>query len=162
MKETLASRFCDVYVADSPRCSYIMLPKLLTNRIQTEALLAPTARLKNLTEYDGVPAYKVRRRFKNAILARGDSPTGLYGILESIFTEVAIRGSFLDPNVWLLNHNERARKRREFEINEANRIRKKDPDGQALHVQCLFRTKNKSTTAFAREQRSLSNKRGDR
>ena len=156
MKKTLASEFCDVYVVDATRCAYIMLPELLVKRGLAEALLAPTARPGNLVEFEGVPAYRIRRRFKNAILARGDSPTGLYGILEPIFTETAIRELFTTPNVWLVNHNERARKRREFEINEANRLRKKDPEGSALHLQCAYRTGNKSASAFAREQRALS------
>lgn len=153
---TLCGDFCDTYVVDGKIHSFLLLPKLLVDKYLAEnirAMLSPMGRAENLCEWEGTPAYRIRHKFHRAIRNRGNSATGLYGCLETIFKEEAIKAMF--PNVWLLNHNERARKRNAGETAERNRARKKDPEGFALRRQCESRMQNHSASWAAREERSL-------
>ena len=107
-RNSISDLFCDTYVRISAQCSYILLPKLLTNKRLWEHpqfLLSPTGKAKCLEEFEGVPAYRIRHKYRKAIRELGDSPTGLYGILNQLFSESAIKDLFSVPNVWVLNHN---------------------------------------------------------
>lgn len=158
-KHTLASLFCDTYIREAPLNCFIMLPALLTNKALADnpsIILEKSGKKSNLTEFEGVPAYKIRHRFRKAILGRGDSALGLYGALNLIFKDAAIKILFQTPNVWLLNHNARAKKLRATEIAEHNRQRKLNPKAFLLHHECVARTKNMSVSHAAREQRRYS------
>lgn len=157
--QTLDEQFSGTYIKTGPMYSYILLPALLTNRKigqNPEILLVPEGKPKNFVEFEGVPAYKIRHKLRKAILKRGDSPTGLYGALNQIFNEAAIKMLFLEPNVWLLRHNAFARKQQKTDQYRHNYLREHNKAGLALHNQCLKRTGNRSVVQSAREERSLS------
>ena len=157
IRHTLCDDFCDTYVVDGRMHSFILLPKMLVDSRLGEgkaSLLSPMGKVENFCECDGTPAYRIRHKFHRSIRQRGDSPTGLYGCLETFFTEAAIKALF--PEVWILNNNERARKRNAGEVAMLNRARKLDPNGFALHGQCEKRTRNLSVVRSAREERGLA------
>lgn len=120
-----------------------------------EELFVPSARKSCIVEIDGIPAYQIRHKFHRAIRRRGDSATGLYGILNCIFTENAIRENFTLPNVWLLNHNAIARKRNITEESRMNHLRKQDTEGFRLHSECRRETSNRSAIRVVRDIRAL-------
>lgn len=159
---TLSEQFCDTYVRLGGRVSYILMPKLLTDRALAERMpsLLNQGRPVNLVEFEGVPAYQIRHKFRRSLYRNGNNPIGLYGALESLFKEEAIKKLFTMPNVWLLNHNEVARKRRATEESVRNRERKLNPEGYRLRAQCANRTRNMSVSAAAREERELANGEG--
>lgn len=157
-RNSISDLFCDTYVRISAQCSYILLPKLLTNKRLWEHpqfLLSPTGKAKCLEEFEGVPAYRIRHKYRKAIREIGDSPTGLYGILNQLFSESAIKDLFSVPNVWVLNHNALAKKKQATERNLLNRMKKKDPKGFQLHGECVARTQNMSVKKTARKIRGL-------
>jgi len=157
LRHTLCDEFCDIYVVDGKVHSFILLPKLLVDRRLGEnrvALLSPTGKVENFCDCDGTPAYRIRHKFHRAIRRRGNSPTGLYGALNTFFSDGAIKELF--PDAWLLNNNERARKRNAYEASERNHARKVDPKGFALHGQCALRTRNLSVDRSVREGRGLA------
>lgn len=156
---TLAEQFCETYIRHAPECCYILLPVLLTNRVlgkNPEMLLVPEGKPQNIMEVDGVPAYRIRHKMQQAIIKRGDSPKGVYGALNQIFKDAAIKALFLEPNIWLLNHNALAKKQQATDLNRFNYLKKHDPKGLALHKQCFKRTNNRSVAITAREIRSLA------
>ena len=156
-RHTLCDEFCDVYVVDGRANSFILLPRLLVDKklaYDKAALLSPMGKVENFCECDGTPAYRIRHKFHRSIRVRGNSPTGLYGCLETFFTEAAIKAIF--PDVWVMNHNERARKRNAGEEAARNHARKVDPHGFALHGQCAMRTRNLSVDRTTREERGLA------
>lgn len=153
---TMSELFCDTYVVAGGRNSYIMLPCLATDRGLAERALQPTARRQCLVERDGFPAYQIRNRLAKSMRKRGDNMKALFGDLYMMFTEEAIKRCFTMPNVWLLNHNEQARKRRAAEENEENRLRKLDRKGFLLRRQCEARTANRSVANITREARELA------
>lgn len=157
---TISDLFCDTYIRVETQNCYIMLPALLTNRAlarNPSSILAPTGLCSNLVEIEGIPAYRIRHKFHKTIRARGDSVIGLYGALSLVFTENAIKSLFTMPNVWLLNHNALAKKKRATEISELNHQRKVNPSGFRLHTECLDRTKNLSIDKTVRLQRRMCN-----
>ena len=157
VRHTLCDEFCDTYIIDGKVHSFILLPKLLVDRRLAEnirSMLMPSADPEHLCDYDGTPAYRIRHKFHRAIRRRGNSPTGLYGALNTFFSDGAIKELF--PDAWLLNNNERARKRNAFEESERNHARKVDPKGFALHGQCAMRTRNLSVDRSVREGRGLA------
>ena len=154
---TLCDEFCDSYIMDGGMHSFILLPKLLVDRRLAEnihSMLMPTANPEHLCSYEGTPAYRIRHKFHRSIRRRGDSPTGLYGAPNTFFSDRAIKELF--PNVWILNNNERARKRNAGEEAARNHARKVDPKGFALHGQCAMRTRNTSVYRSIREERGLA------
>ena len=153
---TTADLFCDTYVVAGGRHSYIMLSCLATDKGLAERVLQPTARKQCLVQHDGFPAYRIRNRLAKALRKRRDNIAALFGDLYMMFTEEAIKKCFTMPNIWLLNHNEHARRARATEESELNRLRKLDRVGFALRRQCEARTANKSATKFTRETRELS------
>lgn len=156
---TISQLFCDTYVRKSEQNSFILLPSLITNKSLAQnpaSILMPSAKTANLVEFEGVPAYRIRHKYHNLILERGDNPLGLYGAINSIFSDAAIKLLFQVPNVWLLNHNARARKQRATDIQRYNYAKKHYPEGVALHNQCADRTRNLSVSQTARYMRSLS------
>lgn len=158
-RQTIAEQFCETYVRHAPECCYILMPALLTNKTwgeKPEILLVPEAKTGNITMVDGEPAYRVRHKFKKAILERGDNALALYSIINQIFTDAAIKALFLNPNVWLLNHNALAKKQQITDLHRYNYLRKHDSKGMILHKQCFNRTINKSVANAARETRSLA------
>ena len=148
-----------ISLASAARVRQIQLAPLLTDKVlaaNPASILASSARRSSLVDFAGVPSYKIRTKFHRAILARGDNPLGLYGILEPVFTEAAIKSLFKVPDVWLLNHNARAKKRRAGEKCELNRLRRLDPAAAALHAQCVARLRNRSASAAMRDTNRLS------
>lgn len=157
-KKTLSDLFCDTYIVSDGDSCYIQLPVVLTSsryKDNIDLVLTQDASRARLVWHDGVPAYKVRHKFAKAIRDRGDSALGLYGALNLIFTEDAIRELFTFPNVWLLNHNARAKKQNARETNEVNRDKKQNPKGYQLHCECRHRTRNLSVVQSAKEERKL-------
>lgn len=154
---TVADRFCENYVRFGGRCSYILLPRLLVDKAMADAdrILQPNSRRNNLVEFDGTPAYRVRNKLVVALRRHRNNIKALFAALYSLFTEEAIRELFTEPNIWVLNHNDQARKKRAAEINEANRLRKTGKGPSALHRECEVRTANKSTAWAMRELREL-------
>ena len=154
---TLADRFCENYVRCGGRNSYILLPRLLVDKAMADAdrLLQPCARRKNLVEFEGTPAYRIRNRLVVALRRHRNNIKALFAALYSMFTEEAIRELFTEPNIWILNHNEQARRIRTAEINEENRLRKIGKGPSAIHRECEARTANKSTAWAMRELREL-------
>lgn len=158
-RNTLCDRFCDTYIAEGKINSFILLPKLLVDKRLAENitnLLSPSGRAENLCDFDGTPSYRIRHKFHRTIRNRGNSATGLYGALECIFSEQAIKELFVEPNVWLLNHNERARKQNATEESRLNHAKKVDPKGFALRKQCERRMQNMSVVRMVREERMLA------
>lgn len=156
---TISQLFCDTYVRKGDVCSYIMLPALIVNKVLAQnpsIILAPTGKASNIVEFEGEPAYKIRHKCHKSILARGDNPLGLYGAINSIFSDAAIKLLFQVPNVWLLNHNARARKQRATDIQRYNYAKKHNPEGVALHHQCADRMRNMSVSQATRYTRRLS------
>lgn len=156
---TISQLFCDTYVRKGDVCSYIMLPALMVNKVLAQnpsIILAPTGKASNIVEFEGEPAYKIRHKFHKAILARGDNPLGLYGAINSIFSDAAIKSLFHVPNVWLLNHNARAKKQRITEVQQHRHERNINSSGIDIHRQCMERTRNMSVSKAARYTRSLS------
>lgn len=156
---TISQLFCDTYVRRGDRCSFIMLPALMVNKRLAQnpsVLLAPTGKASNFVEFEGEPAYRVRHKFHKSIIARGDNPLGLYGAINSIFSDSAIKILFQVPNVWLLNHNARAKKQRTTEMQRFNYERKRNPEGVSLHNQCRERMRNMSVSQATRYTRMLS------
>lgn len=152
---TLADQFCDTYLVEHEGEYLVMLPK--TERAIVAERLFTNGRTQCLREYEGIPAYKVRGRFVEAVRRAGDNPRALYAELYRLFTEEAIKSNFLMPNVWLAKHNDEARRKRAAEVSEENRARKRNPKGYALHRQCEARTANKSASQSVRETRNLEN-----
>lgn len=160
-KSTISQLFCDTYIRETPSCCYILLPTLKVNRRFGEnpsLILAPQGNASNIVEFDGEYAYRIRHRFRRDILARRNNPIGLYGALNLVFTEDAIKMLFKVPDIWLLNHNRRAQKSRATEINRLNYARKRQrgPESLALHNQCAARTNNTSVSRCMREMRYLA------
>ena len=157
-RATVASLFCDTYVARDGANAYILLPELLTDRALAETpglLFAKTARKCCFCEHDGIPAYRVRPKFVSALRKHGDNAKAIYNYLLYIFTESAVKRIFTMPNVWLLNHNAQAARLRATEECERNRLRKRDPAGFALHRQVSARVANRSASSAARDTRAL-------
>ena len=160
-KSTISQLFCDTYIRKTPSCCYILLPTLKVNRRFGEnpsLILAPQGKASNIVEFDGEYAYRIRHRFRRAILARRDNPIGLYGALNLVFTEDAIKMLFKVPDIWLLNHNRHVQKSRATEINRLNYARKRhrEPESLSLHNQCAARTNNTSVSRCMREMRYLA------
>ena len=158
LENTLAEKFCETYVQEGARCSYIMMPKLLTDRVLgegREALLSPVARKSNLTEVEGVPAYKVRKRFVKNMLKCKDDPIGLVHALRYVFTDDAMKALFSCPNIWLLCHNAKARKTRYQEDCEDRHQKRVNKDACLLHRQCADRTRNASVRFASIEMRNM-------
>lgn len=157
-KKTLAEMFCETYVQEGTKCSYIMMPKLLTDRVLgecRESLLSPEARKSNLTEVEGVPAYRVRKRFVKNMLKCKDDPIGLVHALRYVFTDDAMKALFSCPNIWLLCHNAKARKARYQEECEERHQMRVNKEACVLHRQCVDRTRNVSVRSASVEIRNM-------
>ena len=158
-RRTVSDQFCENYVESDAVASYILLPGILVSREYAdhpERVLSTEGNRNRLVTRDGVPAYRIRHKFHKSMRFKGDHILGLYGDLAAIFTDAAIKELFISPNVWILNHNERARKRNATEEAAVNRARKLDPLGAALHTECASRTRNSSVSAATRYERKLS------
>ena len=159
-RRTISDLFCETYVESDAAASYILLPGILVSREYAdhpERVLGPEGNPKRLITRNGVPAYRIRHKLHNAMRFRGFHVMGLYGDLAAIFTDAAIKELFKSPDIWLLNHNERARKRNATEEAAVNHARKLDPSGAVLHTECASRTRNSSVSAATRYERKLSN-----
>lgn len=158
-RRTIGELFCETYVESDAKASYILLPGILVSREYAghpERVLGTQGTRKRLIARDGVPAYQIRHKFHKTLRFRGNQILGIYGDLAAIFTDAAIKELFKMPNIWLLNHNERARKRNATEEAAVNHARKLDPSGAALHTECVVRTRNSSVSAATRYERKLS------
>lgn len=155
---SIADLFCDTYIVSEGCCSYIMLPSLLIDASrggQLAYILQPNAREQCLTEFEGVPAYRIRNRFAKSIRRKKNNVKAIFADLNLVFTDNAIKQCFTLPNIWLLNNNVQARIRRAKEVNIENRMRKIDPAGYALHKQVENRMSNKSVRQCTREEREM-------
>lgn len=154
-RRTMADMFCETYVVEHGGY-LLMLPKLLEDTpVRDHARLFRGGRPQCLTEHEGIPAYKVRGRFVGALRRCGNNPRALYAELYRLFSEEAIKTLFTMPNVWVLRHNQEARRRRAEEVSNENRMKKLDRAGFALHRQCEARTANRTAGRAAREEREL-------
>jgi hypothetical protein len=158
---TISDVFCDTYIEMDPnprRGGYISLAVILKDKYYHEdpnRLFVKNA-CPDVFERDGFPVHRVRTRFCIGLRKCGNSVCRLYNTLNQVFTEQAIKTLFQIPNVWLMNHNYLAKKRRAAEFNEENRLKKlSSKSDRKLHIGCVKATANRSATAHARYIRSL-------
>ena len=166
MDKTIADLFCDTYVASDPngKCCYILIPGLENNsRLMNDKSLifGSGSNPKKLTTFEGKPAYQIRNKFVNEIKRRANSATGVYSCINWLFSEEVVKTYFTTPNLWLLNHNERAGQRNRREEAEINYRRKRTAKTDLeLEDDVRFRTRNLSVRTASREMRDLQRKGG--